>query len=239
MKAILLLLITIQFVSAKTYKFSTLEWPPYIGSKLKNQGVVAQIVREAYRAVGHEVTFEFLPWSRAVKLAKEGDYDGLLPEYYSKDNSSSFTYSNSFLSGPVGLYTTSYSNIKRASNLISTIKGKRVGLVRGYVNTKVIDKGIGFTKDYASSDLINLRKLKSSRVDLIFIDHFVAQYLIDNNFKRGEFKFLTPAYENKKLYICFSKKKKDHMEKRDLFNKGLKLIKNKIPRILELHQLSQ
>lgn len=68
----------------KHLTLATLDWEPYIGQKLKNQGYVAEIIRESFKRVGYTVEIVFYPWVRAVNMAQNGTVDGCFPEYFSK-----------------------------------------------------------------------------------------------------------------------------------------------------------
>ncbi|EQC51931.1 ABC transporter substrate-binding protein [Bacteriovorax sp. DB6_IX] len=232
---IFVLILLSQFSLAQKIELLTIEWAPYVSKELKNNGFLAQIVKEAFHAVGHEVVFHFVPWSRAVKMAEDESYNGFFPEYYDEKRLTKFSFSHGIFSGPAGLYYNSNENVSPKGDYLKLINGKRVGLVRGYINTKGIDEGQGFVKDYARDDLNNLRKLQAKRVDYIFIDDLVAQYYISRHPKLKGLKFLRPAIEMKDLYICFSKSRSDSIKLRQDFNRGLKLIKKRIPEILKLH----
>ena len=57
----------------------------------------------------------------------------------------------------------------------------------------------------------------------IFIDKFVANYLIKTKFPQSanELEFLEPPLEVKPLYIVFSKKAPNYQQKTKDFNEGL------------------
>ncbi len=45
----------------KTIRIATLEWEPYIGQKLADEGFMAEITREAFRRGGYKVEYIYLP----------------------------------------------------------------------------------------------------------------------------------------------------------------------------------
>lgn len=224
---------------AEKVVFSTINWEPYIGEKLKNNGFLAVIIREAFKASGHKVEFKFVPWSRAVKMAADGDFHGFLPEYYSEKRLKDFVFSDIVYSGPAGLYRNTLNQDRPVGDYKEFIKNKKIGLVRGYINTKYIDERADIVKDFARDDLSNLRKLSASRVDFIFIDDLVAKYLISNNPSLKYLEFIEPPIEKKELYVCFSKKKGNYLRLREDFNRGLKAIQFKIPSILKSYGIQQ
>jgi polar amino acid transport system substrate-binding protein len=59
------------------------------------------------------------------------------------------------------------------------LQSKRIGVVRGYINTKMFDLATYLDKHEATTDHINLKKLYFKRLDLIVIDKNVADHLIE------------------------------------------------------------
>ncbi|HLP02408.1 MAG TPA: transporter substrate-binding domain-containing protein [Opitutaceae bacterium] len=205
----------------KTVKLVTLDWEPYIGASLPQQGFVAQIVKAAYQTQGYEVVIEFQPWARAVAAAKDGIYDGLFPEYFDETRLADFVYSAPFPGGPVGF-------VKRKDNPITfttleALKPYSIGVVRGYVNEAKFDQATFLKKQEADDDAMNLRKLAAKRLDLAVIDKYVAQYLLAHELSAlaDALEFVEPPLEAKSLYIAFSKKAADQDEKRAAFDRGL------------------
>lgn len=233
-KRFVITLIALLFVSflfplsaqQKVVTLASLDWEPYIGQNLPGNGYCAQIATEAFKRSGYTVKISFLPWERAVQESKAGHYDGLFPEYYDTGRKADYVYSDSFPGGPVGF-------MKRKDKAI-TFKGLQdlkpytIGIVRGYVNTAEFDAASYLKKDASESDDINLQKLYSKRLDLIFIDKYVGQYLMKTKFPTylGEIEFINPPLEEKPLYIVFSKKGNDTEAKRKAFNDGLKSMQS-------------
>lgn len=219
--------------SEKTVTLASLDWEPYIGKKLPNQGYVAQIVTEAYKTQGYSVKIEYLPWARAVSSAKEGTYDGLFPEYYNEERLADFVFSKEFKGGPLGFMKKKGSEIKFAT--LQDLKTYKIGVVRDYVNTAEFDAASYLKKEAADSDLANLKKLNAGRLDLVVIDKYVGAYLAKQEMPdaAANLEFMTPVLEEKSLYIAFSKKAAGSDAKREAFNKGLEEL-NKNGRMAEI-----
>lgn len=209
----------------KVVQLNTLDWEPYIGRKLPDRGFVATIVTEAFAASGYRVELSFLPWIRAKAMAKDGKADGCMPEYYLEEDKADFLISDPFPGGPLGF-------LKKTSDPISygkleELKGHKIGIVRGYVNTVEFDKADYLTKEEANDDLTNIRKLMGGRLDLVVIDKFVGFDLMRQEMPErvGEIEFLSPPLEEKTLHVLIAKKVADAEEKMNAFNEGLKKIK--------------
>jgi len=61
---------------------ASLEWPPYAGAQLPEQGTANAVVRAAFAAMDFRLDIKFFPWSRAVSLVEtQYNYIGYTPEY--------------------------------------------------------------------------------------------------------------------------------------------------------------
>lgn len=219
-------LLTNPVSAAQNLTLATLDWEPYIGQSMPEQGYVAALVKQAYATAGYEVKYEFMPWARVVALAKNGETDGYLPEYYAESLKTDFLVSDPFPGGPLGFF-------KRKADAISfttlqDLQKYKIGVVRDYVNTEEFDKATFLQKEEANDDITNLRKLAGNRLDLVVIDKYVGMYLIQKEMsdKAGELEFVSPALEEKSLYLCISKKTADAEAKIKAFNDGLKAMKD-------------
>jgi polar amino acid transport system substrate-binding protein len=190
-------------VDEHTIRLATLDWPPYVGESLPQQGFTTAIVREAFKRAGYKVKIDFVPWTRAIQQADEGNYDAVYPEYYSDNRNKSFFFSEPFASGPLGFYKRKDDKIGYTK--LEDLKPYRIGVVLGYINTPEFDAASYLQKETATSDEQNIRKLLAGRIDLIVIDKYVAQYLIKNSLTDaiGKLEFLEPPLLDQKLYVVF------------------------------------
>lgn len=212
--------------SENTVNLATLDWEPYIGAKMKDQGYVAILVKEAYRAAGYTVKFSFMPWARVVAMARAVRYDGYLPEYFAESLQADYLVSDPFPGGPLGFFKRKADPIVFKS--LEDLKPYKIGVVRDYVNTGEFDRAGYLMKEEANNDVINLRKLVGKRVDLVVMDKVVGLYLMHQDMpdRLQEVEFMEPPLEEKKLYLCISRKTPDAEAKMRAFNNGLKIIKN-------------
>ncbi len=232
----------------KKVTLATLEWEPYIGSKMSRNGLTAEIVVEAFKRVGYTVDIKFHPWTEALKLGEAGKVDGIFPAYHSKGREAHFLFSEPFAESPLGFYKKSaavagpnISQLKRADEnivfpedprvdqtaVLNMMKQYTFGVVKGYVNTPEFDAATFLKKVESASDEENLRNLINGRVDLIFIDRYAAKNIIVKKFPwhLQDYEFMEPALAAKPLYIGFSKKAAGHQQKLKDFNRGLKLAR--------------
>ena len=215
-------------------RLATLDWEPYIGTRMPDQGYSAALIRAAFAEQGVAVKIEFYPWARALHLARTGAVDGLMPEYFNPSRETEFEYSAEFPGGPLVLYKRRADAIafsvdpgKDQDAALRALKSKRFGVVRGYLNTPVFDAAQYLIKDEASDDATNLRKLVYGRVDLAVIDRRVAEHLIRTQYRDYATKIepMSPALAEIPLYIAFSRKSPRKAEALAAFNKGLAALR--------------
>lgn len=232
-----LLVFSSQSFAGKKVVLASLDWEPYIGQKMKANGYVAELVREAFKRKGYDLEIKFMPWARVIKMAKEGKYDGYFPEYFAEELKVNYEVSSPFPGGPLGFYKRKGTTIK--FNSIKDLMPYRIGVVRGYVNTKEFDEAGYLKKEEVKDDLLNFRKLFKKRLDLVVADKFVGKYVVSKDLpdKLAELEFVDPPLENKDLYVCISKKTAESMAKFKAFEEGLKEITadGTVQKILKKH----
>lgn len=191
--------------STKLVTLATLAWQPYIGPDLPAQGYVATVVREAFAHTGYSVDFTFMPWARVVRTAQQGGVDGYGPEYFDAQRAEEFHFSDPFPGGPLGFFRRSDDPLEYT--ILPDLAGKRIGVVRGYVNTERFDSATYLNKMEAVDDLANLRTLLAGRIDLFVADKYVGYWLARTHMpdRARELAFVEPWLEMKDLYMCFGR----------------------------------
>lgn len=229
--------------AAEELNLASTEWRPYAGEELLNHGFTSEIIEKALAKVGYSVRFVFLPWKRAMEETVQGRRDALYSAYYSKERDINYAISESYAESRIVLCARKDSPIGY-QNLRDLIPYK-IGVVKGYVNSEEFDNADYLNKDYAVSDLINLKKLLARRIDLVVIDRFVAIYLLKNHSSiegdLGSVRFLDPPLGTKTIHVMFSKAKPNFTRRVSDFNRGLTMIKEDgtYKAVLEKHGFSE
>jgi len=250
---IFILLLTSNYSFAKTKEIilTSLDWEPYIGEKLHNNGPLAEILKRAFELEGYELKIIFYPWIRAVNEAEKAHdgIDGYFPEYYDKSKEANFIFSDSFFESEVGLLinknkinTINYKYDKNnLNNTYSKMYNLKFGVVRGYINEEKFDANKNLKKIESVSDEKNLMMLDEGNVDAVMIDKHIAHYYLKNNpdllFTRNKFVFLTPPIYIHKLFVAWSKSGSDVNNKIKILNNGLEKLKKsgEILKMLKKH----
>lgn len=211
--------------SAQTLQMASGEWAPYIGSELKRQGVVAQILQEALQTQGATLHVRFLPWPRAYKATARGDYDLLAPAYVSAERKLRFLVSEPFLDTRVGFFTLPERPVQFDG--LASLLNYRIGVVRGYANLDAFDRAAFLDKEWVNSDLQNLEKLLRGRIDLAVMDQFTGQYLLATEapIHLRSVRFVEPPLAVKPLHVLIGQQHPQAAEILEMVNKGLQVLK--------------
>lgn len=226
-RVLLLSLFTLP-VMAETVYLTSLDWPPYAGKTLADQGASVAVAKAAFKAMGHDLEVDFFPWSRAVKLASEGGskYMGYFPEYFYE--SAEFVFSVPMGQGPLGLVERSDKAITWSS--MADLSQYSIGVVQDYVNTEELDAMIAagtIKAQVAPSDELNIQKVAGSRIDAAVIDANVMKYLLANSPKlekaMGQVQMNSKLLTNKDLFVAF-KNSADGKKWKAIYDEGLSKI---------------
>jgi len=212
--------------STKVINLATLNWPPYISEDLCNKGWVFQFTVAILVSKGYQVNIHFYPWARSVMLVEQGKMDILFPEYFIESSAPSdavpgkkrrelLALSNKFAGGDLSLLKRKGYSFNLQSNL-GNLKGKIIGVVRGYQNTPEFDAMMDakqFAVVEAVDELQLVKLLVAKRVDLIIGDPSVFTYSVNysnlsNRNKQAllnSIEKIEPALKYNHLYYGISK----------------------------------
>jgi len=213
--------------SNKVLNLATLNWPPYISEDVCNKGWVFQFTVALLVSKGYQVNIHFYPWARSVMLVEKGTMDILFPEYFIESSAPSdavqgkkrrelLVLSNKFSGGELSLLKRQGVAFDLHEDL-SNLKGKIIGVVRGYQNTPEFDAMMDskqFSIVEAVDELQLVKLLVAKRVDLIVGDPKVFSYSVNysslsNRNKQAllnGIEIVEPALKYNHLYFAISNK---------------------------------
>ena len=227
------------FVRAEPLVIAATNWAPYTDEKLENSGFFAEICQAALAEAGYESRIVFLPWKRAVKLTKAGQYHALLGASFTREREPFFAYPEFYWENPTMFFAgkdhpASYGKVK-------DLCPARLGLFAGSFYEKRFRAYGCFEIQTVSSTEQNIKKLAAGRVDLILDSKDSINYFLANEFAefQKDIKPLSPPLEIDKLYMVISKKVSNYGQIRDDFDRGIKALKadGSYDRILIKHGL--
>ncbi|WGK82507.1 transporter substrate-binding domain-containing protein [Vibrio aestuarianus] len=230
MKFRILLILLVAFnvnAERQTVYLTSLEWPPYSGARLKENGFSVAVARAAFDIMGYELEVDFNPWSRTVaSVAKKDLYIGYFPEYFFETDS--FVFSEPIGTGPLGFVEAIAKPILWQS--LQDLTDYRLGVVQGYKNTAELDELIEKGEvDWEAEidDRHNIYKVAKGRLDLAVIDVNVFKYLVATDARADILKSRVKMNErlllDAELFVAF-KNTEQGRKWRGVFNEGLKQV---------------
>jgi len=224
---------------------AAIEYPPYSSIQMKNGGMLTQIVEEAYERVGYKVVMQYYPWSRATQMVKEGRLDGLADVWMREKRKEWLLYSEPMpLASEVVLYKRKELKLDFDGQDYLMLKPYLIGSGRGYADPIGLEKvrsELQISK--VTEDIQNLKMLKAGHIDLVIIDKFVAQYILNKEMPGSvnNFDWVKRPLSFELNYVGISKKTPNALKKLRDFNRGLaSMIREKrFDAILEEHGFKQ
>lgn len=200
------------------------DWFPYSG-KFEDgpRGIAVDIVRAAFAAENTTVVFKMMNYDRGMALVKEGLAVGCFDAPRTREIEDAYLWHDEKLFGSDGFFY-ALSAYSGSIHNIADIAGKKIGLTQGYGYGDVIDLDTRIVKEYSKTDTIIIKKLLSNRLDFIILFDKIADYLIPKLCIQGKIKPVGKA-THIDLYIAFSKTHPEARKWRDIFNRGLRKIK--------------
>jgi len=210
-------------------RLASLEWLPYVGAQLDQEGWSSFIADTAARQFGYRAKIEYFPWTRAMQLGtKDPRYAGYFPAYYTEERALTCHFS-----APIGSSTVGLVHLKSAPLQWSSLQDLvplKIGVVAGFSYGTAFDAIAREGKlavDASPNDMLNLRKLLARRVDAVVIDKLVWRYLLATEpglaREREQFVFHDKSLAELSLHICFQRSPEGR-ELQQAFNQAMQSL---------------
>lgn len=173
-------------------------------------GYMVEIAQIILANAGHRVTYEVLPWKRAIKECREGTIHGIIGAYV--EEAPDFIFPDNDL----GLFGNEMF-VKRENpwryTALASLNEMRLGVIAEYAYSAELDAYIAAHQTnpqriqmaHGETPLeINIRRLEHDRVDVLIETTPVFWYTVRQLGGAEYFRSAGIATEPKKLYIAFS-----------------------------------
>ncbi len=182
------------------------DFVPHNGEGLPGQGPAVALTQAIFQSQGVRTQVQFLPWPRALKIARSGQAAAILTLWYDDERSQDLIY-------PTPLYQNEmvFLQNNRAPLLATPLEALknstlRLGLVRGYSYPAVV-RAAQAQKIELLSDHETLEMLVRQRVDFVVAERWVADHIIRTELsaEKAAISTVGPVLERKPMYIAFSR----------------------------------
>ena len=226
---------------------ASIEHPPYTGEQLKHDGMITQIIQEAYARVGYQVGIRYYSAAKAAKMTEAGDVDGLAIVQMRRERKEWVLYSDPMPATEMVFYKRKNMEIPFDGKDYHALKGKGYfyGTGTSYAHLEGLDSVLlGQTHIFVfKDDLQALRRLEAGRIDLVIIDKFVAQYVLSTQMPKSidALNSISHPLSIVPNYLAISRMAPQAQKKLDDFNRGLAMLAQdgRIHAILAEHGLKE
>lgn len=192
-------------------QLASLEWLPYVGHALPQDGMSAAIARAVAARAGYSIKIDYFPWKRAMQVGGgDPDYAGYFPAYHTAERARECHFSAPMGHSTVGLAIRVAEPLSWHS--LDDLAKDKLGVVLGYSNGEQFDAMVRQGKlsvDASISDTVNLKKLLAGRVRAVVIDKAVLRYLLSTDptlrTQRAQLAFDDHPLAELTLHVCFQR----------------------------------
>jgi polar amino acid transport system substrate-binding protein len=213
---------------AAPYRFVTGEYPPYIYQRDGQlTGAAVDIIREVFRTLGKDVSFEIYPWARSMQMFQAGEVDAIFSYFRTPEREAYTHYSRQALfSQPITLWVPRASRLESPAPL-AKLPVLTIGVVHmisyGTTFDEAVRRGALRTEvSYTPESCIN--NLLAGRYDAWVSNHYGAVYSLRKAGRLEEVRELLPPLQEAPAYVGFSRAR-DLGALRDAFDRGLAQLK--------------
>lgn len=209
---LLLLLLSPALASAESLRLVANPWPPFNDRTLPGKGLASDLVEQALRRAGYATRYVEVPWARAVRGLKRGDYDVLINAWYSPDRAEYGYFSRPYLFNRIRLLRRKGDKIRFES--LADLHPYSIAVTRGYAYSKAFDSDPHLLKVGVGSFEIAARMLHAGRVELAVEDERVARHVLAGELSalRDELEFLPLPLSENGLHILVRRSHPRHRE---------------------------
>lgn len=197
-------------------KVAYLEWGSYSGVKLKDNGIIVDIVKTTLEHAGYEVQVKILPWSRAVEFVRKGVFDINAGFWRGPKWDGEFDYMDNISIDSSSFIVMSNSALKSGS--FENLKGKRIGVLLDANYGERFLKHESFKKVSVNHQKSAIEMLERGRVDAIIGDPVIINDILKSDLPhlQGKLRVLKPAVSK---YFLSPGIAKNHPKKDEIINR--------------------
>lgn len=208
----------------QSIKIVTSEWSLYSSERLDSGGFLSEIATTALTRAGYQVTLDFLPWKRALKLTKKGLADALIGASYTKKRTRYFSYPEYSWKTEAVFFA-----LKSHQGHYQKIEGlcpANIGVFAGSFYIEKFKLIKCFNIQTVATIQQNIKKLLAKRIDVFIETKDAVLFHLNKEFSEqaSDIIALSPAFKTDKVYIVFSKNTPNYQQIQANFDATIKAM---------------
>lgn len=153
-------------------------WAPYVyDDNGTPRGLDYETTVIVFQRLGIDVEWQFLPWKRCLAMLEQGQADGALDIFHSRERDAMLLYPEEPLSEVD--FVLFYANARpHPFQTLDDLRGLTIGTSPGYLYGAQFSESTLFTQEPAPTHEANFGKLLRGRIDLLITDRRVGRHLL-------------------------------------------------------------
>ncbi|NDV26405.1 ABC transporter substrate-binding protein [Desulfovibrio sp. JC010] len=190
---------------ARTLTFATDPFPPfYYEEDGTPKGIQYELAKIVFSKMQTRFKIVFVPWKRALLMAESGKVDGVFGLRKTKERLRWMIYPDEPL---MEVNTVIFKRVDSPFEYtgISALKGKKIGIIKGYTYGKEFDESTLFKKEEVADLRHNFLKMLAGRIDMVAAYRAVGIHVLNQMGLQGQIIPCPGKIHVSPLYIGFSK----------------------------------
>jgi len=236
--SLVFLLVTMPALAApNSVQLAADAWPPYVDSRLPEQGLAMDLVKTALERAGYAHTTHITSWNRVLEGAQIGVYDVVVAAWHSQQRENFLYFSKPYFKNKILFLKRRDTPIKYKT--LDDLNKYTIGVIANYAYDPKFDNSRVLNKIPDKQLVRNLIKLETGQIQLTLDDELVLLYAMNKYIPTGaeKLEFLEQPLAVRSLRIGISKKNPNHRKIAARFDKAIQdMIKDgSYRKILEKH----
>lgn len=189
---------------ADTLRVVSEAWPPYVFERDgRAVGVDLEVAEQVLRELGHDVSWDLMPWKRAMRTVEIGDAHAILDISPNAERLKLYRFPDEHLSTSE---TVLFYNRHRPRPFTSLadLSGLTIGVSPGYAySNPAFVEATHFVKEPAPNLEANLRKLTRGRLDMVAMDRRVGLFLAQQMGITKQLAYHARTLSSGDMYLAF------------------------------------
>lgn len=203
------------------------EWPPYASEEMEQQGFFTTIISAAFRRMGREPDYEFMPWKRGVREVQHGRAFATFPYIITPERQENFDFSDPVVISTGRLfYHRPHLKQPPSFQQLSDLKPYRIGGILGYWYEKPF-KEAGLDTYYVTTEAQSVQQLALGRVQLAAMEEWVGWAVINRLYPQQthQFAMLPQPLNQDPVRLMVSRRYPEAQKLLQAFNQALGELK--------------
>ncbi|WP_166361389.1 substrate-binding periplasmic protein [Pseudomonas akapageensis] len=177
-------------------------WPPYVYLENgKPKGLDYEATALVFQRLGIDVEWQFLPWKRCLAMLEQGQADGALDIFQTRERESQLFYPGEALSEVE--FVLFYANARpHPVQTLDDLQGLTVGISPGYTYSEAFRESSAFKREPGPTHEANFGKLVKGRIDLFITDRRVGRQVVKDLGLQNQISELPLVISRQKQYLA-------------------------------------